>query len=58
MTDPINNFSARQVENGWIVSVNAPMGCMGRDFVFTTLANLGEWLKAQVEIDPARSRNG
>ncbi len=58
MTDPINNFSARQAENGWIVTVNAPLGCVGREFVFPTLAGLGEWLKVQVEIDPARSRNG
>lgn len=44
----LTNFTARMVENGWIVTVDGSMGCLGTNYVFTTLDELADWLKVQV----------
>lgn len=40
----VTRFSAVQVENGWVVTVNGDIGCMGTQYVFRTLAEFGDWL--------------
>ncbi len=50
--ESLTNFKAKQVQNGWIVTTNAEIGCMGPEYVFCTLTDLAEWLKVQVHKDP------
>lgn len=50
--NPMTNFKARQVENGWVVTVNAEFGCTGPEFVFRSLDDLADWLKVQVVKEP------
>lgn len=55
--ETLNNFSAHQVENGWIVEVGGGIGCCGKKYVFGSLGELAEWLKVQVVRD-VRSERG
>lgn len=45
---PICNFRAVQVENGWIVSINGDPMCIAPQYVFPSLVELSDWLRVQV----------